>query len=91
MPLSFHEQGIYVMARHSPGYRSLGPEIATRLQGELNLGALERSLQEIVERHEILRTRYGMKNGREVRILDDSMGGTRDANGNRRSGEGRSR
>ena len=70
MPLSFHEQGIYVMARHSPGYRSLGPKIATRLQGELNLGALERSLQEIVERHEILRTRYGMKNGREVRILD---------------------
>ena len=70
MPLSFHEQGIYVMARHSPAYRSLGSKMATRLQGELNLGALERSLQEIVERHEILRTRYGMKNGREVRILD---------------------
>ena len=70
MPLSFHEQGIYVMARHSPAYRRLTSQIAIRLQGELNLGALERSLQEIVERHEILRTRYGMKNGREVRILD---------------------
>ncbi len=70
MPLSFHEQGVYVMARHSPAYRSLGPKMATRLRGELNQGALERSLQEIVERHEILRTRYGMKNGREVRILD---------------------
>ena len=70
MPLSFHEQGIYVMAQYSPAYRRLASQIAIRLQGELNLRALERSLQEIVERHEILRTRYGMKNGREVRILD---------------------
>jgi amino acid adenylation domain-containing protein len=70
MPLSFHEQGIYVMTRHTPAYRSLASQIAIRLQGELNLGALEKSLQEIVERHEILRTRYGVKNGRDVRILD---------------------
>ncbi|HEY6183822.1 MAG TPA: condensation domain-containing protein, partial [Terriglobales bacterium] len=70
MPLSFHEQGVYVMARHAPAYRSLASQMTIRLQGKLNLGALERSLQEIVERHEILRTRYGMKNGREVRILD---------------------
>ena len=77
MPLSFHEQGIYVMAQYSPAYRRLASQIAIRLQGELNLRALERSLQEIVERHEILRTRYGMKNGREVRILDPAWRYTR--------------
>ena len=70
MPLSFHEQGIHVMAQYSPAYRRLASQMATRLQGELNLVALERSLQEVVERHEILRTRYGVKNGHEVRIID---------------------
>jgi len=70
MPLSFHEQGIYVMARSSPTYRTLASQMVTRLQGELDLGALEKSLQAVVERHEILRTRYGVKDGREVRIID---------------------
>src|SRR4029077_17896338 len=45
MPLSFHEQGIYVMARYSPTYRTLASQMVTRLQGELNLNALEKSLQ----------------------------------------------
>jgi acyl carrier protein len=69
MPLSFYEQGFFVMARHSPAYLTFAVQLATRLQGELNVGALERSLQEILERHEILRTRYKVKNGREVRMI----------------------
>ena len=44
--------------------------VALRLRGDLNVAALERSLTEIVRRHEILRTRFAVEDGRPMQVID---------------------
>jgi hypothetical protein len=41
-----------------------------RLEGKLDLGALERAINEIVRRHEILRTRIEVAEGEPVQVID---------------------
>ena len=58
LPLSFAQQRLWFLdqlERGNPFYNRFKP---VRLQGELNIEALERTLSEIVRRHEVLRTRY---------------------------------
>src|SRR6185436_4193377 len=43
---------------------------AVRLEGELDVAALERSLGEVVRRHEALRTRFEVRDGQGVQIID---------------------
>ncbi|MFC5321743.1 amino acid adenylation domain-containing protein, partial [Bradyrhizobium oligotrophicum] len=44
---------------------------ALRLEGELDLGALQASLHEIVRRHESLRTRFAIVDGQGAQIIED--------------------
>ena len=44
--------------------------VALRLRGELDVAALERALTEIVRRHEILRTRFEVEDGRPMQVVD---------------------
>src|SRR5262249_53292760 len=57
-PLSFTKKQMWILARLDPGNPAYNIPIALRLQGTLHLGALERSLNEIVRRHEALRTTF---------------------------------
>ena len=43
------------------------------MTGELNVAALERSLNEIVRRHEILRTTFDVVDGQPVQIVSPSL------------------
>jgi len=43
---------------------------AVRLRGTLEIGALERSVREVIRRHESLRTRFGVVNGVPVQLID---------------------
>jgi amino acid adenylation domain-containing protein len=43
-----------------------------RLRGALDVVALERALNEIVRRHEILRTRFAVEDGRPVQVIEPS-------------------
>ena len=53
----------------SRGARRTTCRLAVRLKGELNEEALERSLKEIVRRHEVLRTRFVMEDGEAVQEM----------------------
>jgi len=44
-----------------------------RLKGSLNISALEQSLNEIVRRHEALRTSFVMREGKPVQVIAPSM------------------
>ena len=57
-PLSFAQQRLWFLDRLQPGTTVYAIPAVLRLQGELRLPILQRSLQEIVQRHEILRTRF---------------------------------
>ena len=45
---------------------------ATRLRGRLDVGVLERSLEQIAGRHEVLRTRYRAEAGVAVQVIDET-------------------
>jgi amino acid adenylation domain-containing protein len=69
LPLSFAQQRLWFVAQlpsASAAYHIAG---ALRLRGELDAGALERSLQEIGRRHESLRTVFPAVDGEPVQQI----------------------
>src|SRR5262249_25670350 len=63
LPLSFAQQRLWLLAQSKPAivvYNKVG---ALRLIGTLDVSALERSLREIVRRHEVLRTSFRLEDG----------------------------
>lgn len=69
-PCSFEQLGLFRAQNLDilPG----GHEIAAawRLEGELNVDALERALNRVRERHEILRASFLMRSGEPVQVVD---------------------
>ncbi|MCA1568068.1 MAG: amino acid adenylation domain-containing protein [Acidobacteria bacterium] len=57
-PLSFAQQRLWFLNRLRPDSAFYNLPVALRLTGALDTGALERSLSEIVRRHESLRTTF---------------------------------
>jgi amino acid adenylation domain-containing protein len=55
-PLSYQQEQLWVLDRFNPGNAFYNIPITWRLKGDLNVPRLEKSLQEVVRRHEILRT-----------------------------------
>ncbi|HEX4497783.1 MAG TPA: non-ribosomal peptide synthase/polyketide synthase, partial [Thermoanaerobaculia bacterium] len=58
LPLSFAQQRLWFLDRLDPGSPVYNLPAAFRLLGPLDAGALERGLDEIFRRHEILRTTF---------------------------------
>ncbi|MCU0516902.1 MAG: condensation domain-containing protein, partial [Oscillatoria sp. Prado101] len=70
-PLSFAQQRLWFIDQLEPGNSAYNETTALRLQGVLNVPALERSLNEIVRRHEILRTTFATVGGEPVQIINN--------------------
>ena len=70
-PLSFAQQRLWFIDQLEPGNTVYNIPGALRLEGALNLGALERVINEIVRRHEILRTRIEVEAGEPVQVIND--------------------
>src|SRR5262245_61975208 len=68
-PLSFAQQRLWFLDQLEPGLPVYNVPAAVRLKGRLNVAALERSLSEVVKRHESLRTKIVMEVGRPVQIV----------------------
>jgi FkbH-like protein len=58
LPLSFAQQRLWLIHQLDPESFLYNVPRALRLRGELDLAVLERSLNEIVRRHEVLRTTF---------------------------------
>lgn len=66
LPLSFAQQRLWFLDQLNPGSVMYNVPAALRLKGRLDVNALERTLSEIVRRHEILRTTFDAIGGRPV-------------------------
>jgi amino acid adenylation domain-containing protein len=69
LPLSFAQQRLWFLHQLSPDSTAYNLLEALRLEGALNLVALEQSLTELIRRHEILRTTFPMVDGKPVQRI----------------------
>ncbi|MEL7039187.1 MAG: condensation domain-containing protein [Cyanobacteria bacterium J06592_8] len=68
-PLSFAQKRLWFLDKLQPGSSVYNLPAALRLQGSLNIEALEKSLNEIIKRHEILRTSFTEIKGEVVQSV----------------------
>ncbi|MGW0331580.1 condensation domain-containing protein [Streptomyces sp. NPDC003011] len=61
--VSCAQKRLWILDRLHPGSAAYVVPLVHRIEGDLDIGALERSLSEVVRRHEILRTGYRMRSG----------------------------
>ncbi|MFZ0922507.1 MAG: amino acid adenylation domain-containing protein, partial [Candidatus Acidiferrales bacterium] len=73
MALSFAQQRLWFFDQLEPGLPAYNIPAAVRLKGPLNLAALERSLNEIVGRHESLRTTFANVEGRPTQVIAPTL------------------
>ncbi|MEH1860990.1 MAG: amino acid adenylation domain-containing protein [Nostoc sp.] len=69
LTLSFAQQRLWFLHHLSPDSRSYNFLDAQRLHGSLNIIALEQSLNELIRRHEILRTTFPTVDGQPVQVI----------------------
>ncbi|HYO14087.1 MAG TPA: amino acid adenylation domain-containing protein [Thermoanaerobaculia bacterium] len=69
LPLSFGQQRLWFLQQLEPESAAYNIPGALRLQGFLDREALERSVTEIVRRHEALRTTFGTVQGEPVQTV----------------------
>ncbi|HYR09422.1 MAG TPA: amino acid adenylation domain-containing protein, partial [Longimicrobium sp.] len=69
LPLSFAQERLWFLDRLEPGSTTYNIPAAWRLGGALDVAALERSLSEIVRRHEALRTVFAEVDGSAVQVV----------------------
>jgi amino acid adenylation domain-containing protein len=62
-PLSFAQQRLWFLEQLQPGSGAYHAPAAVRFRGPLDVAALARSLDEVVRRHEVLRTRFVESDG----------------------------
>ncbi|MGM3305324.1 amino acid adenylation domain-containing protein [Anabaena sp. WFMT] len=73
LSLSFAQQRLWFLEQMLPDNPFYNFPQTFRLFGQLNLTALERSINEIIRRHEVLRTTFTSVNGQPRQIIADSL------------------
>lgn len=73
IPLSFAQQRLWFFDQMEPGNPLYNLPGALRLRGSLNVAALEQSFNEIVRRHEALRTTFKTVDGQPVQAIAPTL------------------
>ena len=73
LPLSFAQQRLWFLDQLEPGKATYNCPAAVRFTGALNIAALAQSFNEVVRRHEVLRTRFSTRDGSPVQIIAPSL------------------
>ena len=69
VPLSFAQERLWFLAQLEPDNPSYNVPVALRLNGDLNVVALEKSINAIVTRHETLRTKFAAVDGEPFQVV----------------------
>jgi amino acid adenylation domain-containing protein len=73
LPLSFAQQRLWFFDQLVPNNAFYNTPAAVHLTGILNLAALERTFNEIVRRHEALRTKFVTVQGQPVQVIAPTL------------------
>jgi surfactin synthase thioesterase subunit/acyl carrier protein len=69
MPCSISQQRYWLLEQLSPGNTALNIPLAVQLSGPLEIPILERALNAIVARHEVLRTSFAVVDGAPKQVI----------------------
>ena len=69
LPLSYAQQRLWFLDQLEPGSVAYNSPAAVRLSGKLDYEALERTVNEVARRHEILRITFVAVNGEPVQVI----------------------
>jgi amino acid adenylation domain-containing protein/thioester reductase-like protein len=69
LPLSYGQETFWFLEQMQPGSPVFNMDIAIRLRGPFNLAAAEHTFNEVVRRHETLRTTFIAREGRPIAII----------------------
>jgi len=72
-PLSWGQRQMWSLVQSESGDSVLNISVAFHLQGQLNISVLEQSLNELIRRHEILRTRFVVVDGHPLQVIASMM------------------
>lgn len=73
-PLSFAQQRLWILDQMNPGDPSYNIAAAVKIEGPLKADVLQRALEEIVRRHEVLRTTFQTIGSEPVQVIsNDSL------------------
>jgi amino acid adenylation domain-containing protein len=72
-PLSFAQEKLWLLDQLEPGNPVYNRPLALRLKGLLDESALRQALQTIVDRHEVLRTRFKVCDGQPEQVISSSL------------------
>ncbi|RKH98198.1 non-ribosomal peptide synthetase, partial [Corallococcus sp. AB038B] len=72
-PLSFAQQRLWFIDQMEPGTALYNLPVAVRLVGSLDVAALERALNEVVRRHEALRTTFEERGGQAIQVIQPTL------------------
>ncbi|MGW1108617.1 amino acid adenylation domain-containing protein [Streptomyces sp. NPDC002540] len=70
LPLSYGQQQMWFLGRLEPDSPEYLVPLVLRLRGDLDTEALGRAWQTVLDRHEILRTRYELRGDEPVQVID---------------------
>ncbi|MEH2296968.1 amino acid adenylation domain-containing protein [Nostoc sp.] len=73
LPLSFAQQRLWFLNQLIPNNPFYNIPLALHLTGSLNQAALEQTFNEIVRRHEVLRTTVVMQSGEPVQVINPTL------------------
>jgi acyl carrier protein len=73
LPLSFAQQRLWFYSQFESGDAIYNLMVVARMTGPLNVAALERSLNEIVRRHEALRTSFTTAAGQPIQVIAPTL------------------
>jgi hypothetical protein len=68
-PASFSQQSLWLLNQFDPSSSSNNLQIGLRLRGALNYEALKSSLQEIINRHDVLRTKFALEESQLLQVV----------------------
>jgi len=69
LPLSYAQQRLWFLDQMDPGSSGYNVPVGLRLNGKVDRKAIQNSLNEIVHRHEVLRTSFAVKQGQPLQKI----------------------
>ncbi len=72
-PLSFAQQRLWFLDQLQPGHSAYNISQSMHLVGQLNVAALDQSFNELIRRHEILRTTFTAVDGEPIQIIAPTL------------------